>query len=397
MTVTGPSDVTEPWRVRLFGTDGVRGVANRHLTAELVLELAVSAAHVLGDAGAFEDHRPVAVVGRDPRASGEFLEAAVIAGLASAGVDVLRAGIVPTPAVAYLTAQLRADVGVMLSASHNPMPDNGLKFFARGGHKLADELEDAIEARLLEDWERPTGSGVGRVRDLADATSQYVQHLVATLPNKLTGLTVVVDCAHGAAYEAAPEALRLAGATVSTVGCEPDGLNINDGCGSTHLEQLIAAVVERGADVGFARMRTHCRQCHVLDKPENVPPRHDVFEVQVMRDEGPGRLVAAVELVSPANKDRPSHREGPSLRGRHHASTRYPWGKDSRSHHWYRCSGRTFRQRPRCSTCHPGRTPEIVRWPGRRRGSWLRNWSSPASHRTRPVPRHWRRWDRCTF
>ncbi|HEY8728841.1 MAG TPA: phosphoglucosamine mutase [Acidothermaceae bacterium] len=250
--VTSPTDVPEPWRARLFGTDGVRGVANRHLTAELVLELAVSAAHVLGEVGAFAGHRPVAVVGRDPRASGEFLEAAVVAGLASAGVDVLRVGIVPTPAVAYLTAQLRADVGVMLSASHNPMPDNGLKFFARGGHKLADELEDAIEARLLEDWERPTGAGVGRVRDLADATEQYVQHLVGTLPSKLTGLKVVVDCAHGAAYRAAPDALRLAGATVSTVGCEPDGLNINDGCGSTHLEQLIAAVVERGADVGIA-------------------------------------------------------------------------------------------------------------------------------------------------
>jgi phosphoglucosamine mutase len=248
----GPADVAESRPPRLFGTDGVRGVANRHLTAELVLELAVSAAHVLGEVGAFAGHRPVAVVGRDPRASGEFLEAAVVAGLASAGVDVLRLGILPTPAVAYLTAQLRADVGVMLSASHNPMPDNGLKFFARGGHKLADDLEDAIEARLLEDWQRPTGADVGRVRDFPEATQRYVEYLVSTLTHSLEGLSVVVDCAHGAAYRAAPEALRRAGATVTTIGCEPDGLNINDGCGSTHLEKLVAAVVERGADVGIA-------------------------------------------------------------------------------------------------------------------------------------------------
>jgi phosphoglucosamine mutase len=239
-------------RFRLFGTDGVRGVANQELTAELALELAVAAAHVLGEAGAFEGHRPLAVVGRDPRASGEFLEAAVVAGLASAGVDVLRLGVLPTPAVAYLTADLKADLGVMLSASHNPMPDNGIKFFARGGHKLADELEDAIEARLLEEWQRPIGAGVGRVHDYREATDRYVDHVVSTVPNRLDGLKVVVDCANGAASFAAPEALRRAGATVIAVGCEPDGLNINEGCGSTHLDLLSAAVVANGADVGVA-------------------------------------------------------------------------------------------------------------------------------------------------
>ena len=242
----------EATRFRLFGTDGVRGVANQELTAELALELAVAAAHVLGEAGAFEGHRPLAVVGRDPRASGEFLEAAVVAGLASAGVDVLRLGVLPTPAVAYLTAELKADLGVMLSASHNPMPDNGIKFFARGGHKLADELEDAIEARLLEEWQRPIGAGVGRVHEYTEATDRYVDHVVATVPNRLDGLKVVVDCANGAASFAAPEALRRAGATVIAVGCEPDGLNINEGCGSTHLELLSAAVVANGADVGVA-------------------------------------------------------------------------------------------------------------------------------------------------
>jgi phosphoglucosamine mutase len=242
----------EQTRFRLFGTDGVRGVANQELTAELALELAVAAAHVLGEAGAFEGHRPLAVVGRDPRASGEFLEAAVVAGLASAGVDVLRLGVLPTPAVAYLTADLKADLGVMLSASHNPMPDNGIKFFARGGHKLADELEDAIEARLLEEWQRPIGAGVGRVHDYAEATDRYVDYVVSTVPNRLDGLKVVVDCANGAASFAAPEALRRAGATVIAIGSEPDGLNINEACGSTHLELLSAAVVANGADVGVA-------------------------------------------------------------------------------------------------------------------------------------------------
>ena len=148
---------------RLFGTDGVRGLANRDVTAELALDLAVAAAHVLGDAGAFEGHRPKAVVGRDPRASGEFLEAAVVAGLASAGVDVIRVGVVPTPAVAFLTAHTHADLGVMLSASHNAMPDNGIKFFSKGGAKLDDAIEDAIEARLNEPWDRPVGAAVGRV------------------------------------------------------------------------------------------------------------------------------------------------------------------------------------------------------------------------------------------
>jgi phosphoglucosamine mutase len=237
---------------RLFGTDGVRGVANRELTAELALDLAVAAAHVLGDVGAFEGHRPVAVVGRDPRASGEFLEAAVVAGLASAGVDVLRAGVLPTPAVSYLTAALDADLGVVLSASHNPMPDNGVKFFARGGHKLPDEVEDAVEARLRESWERPIGAAIGRVRDLPDGEPRYVEHLLAATPHRLDGLRVVLDAAHGAAYRVAADALRLAGADLVTIASEPDGLNINEGCGSTHLDPLRVAVVEHRADAGIA-------------------------------------------------------------------------------------------------------------------------------------------------
>ncbi|GGY26392.1 phosphoglucosamine mutase [Streptomyces omiyaensis] len=242
---------------RLFGTDGVRGVANADLTAELALGLSVAAAHVLAEAGTFEGHRPTAVVGRDPRASGEFLEAAVVAGLASAGVDVLRVGVLPTPAVAHLTGVLGADLGVMLSASHNAMPDNGIKFFARGGHKLADDLEDKIEAvyeehRTGAPWDRPTGAGVGRVRDYDEGFETYVSHLLGVLPNRFDGLKIVLDEAHGAAARVSPEAFTRAGAQVVTIGAAPDGLNINDGCGSTHLELLKAAVVEHGADFGIA-------------------------------------------------------------------------------------------------------------------------------------------------
>ena len=237
---------------RLFGTDGVRGLVGVDLTAELALDLAVAAAHVLGEAGSFEGHRPVAVVARDGRASGELLEGAVVAGLASAGVDVWRAGVLPTPAVAFLTAELGADLGVVLSASHNPMPDNGVKFFARGGHKLPDSVEDAVESRLREPWTRPTGRAVGRVRDLDDAAPRYIRHLVATAPADLSGVRVVVDCAHGAASSAAPQAYAAAGAEVIAIGCEPDGWNINDGYGSTHLEPLMAAVRHHGADVGIA-------------------------------------------------------------------------------------------------------------------------------------------------
>jgi phosphoglucosamine mutase len=237
---------------RLFGTDGVRGLANQDITAELALDLAVAAAHVLAESGEFEGHRPTAVVGTDGRASGEFLVAATVAGLASAGVDVLDAGVLPTPAIAFLTANLGADVGVVISASHNPMPDNGIKFFARGGHKLPDEVEDTIEARMRERWQRPTGAGVGRVRRLDDALERYVNHLVVALPNRLDGLHVVLDTANGAASVASPEAFRRAGARVRVIGNAPDGLNINDGYGSTHLEHLCEAVVTQGADFGIA-------------------------------------------------------------------------------------------------------------------------------------------------
>ena len=242
----------------LFGTDGVRGVANKDLTAELALDLAVAAAHVLAERGEFAGHRPFAIVGQDSRASGEFLEAAVCAGLASAGIDVYRVGVLPTPAVAYLVASRGADLGVMISASHNPMPDNGIKFFARGGGKLDDALEERIEARLAQPWDRPVGDGVGRIIVDEDAREKYAEFLLGSLGGSsspavsLAGLKVVVDCANGAASFVAPDVYRRAGADVVAIHSSPNGLNINDGCGSTHMESLIAKVREVGADIGIA-------------------------------------------------------------------------------------------------------------------------------------------------
>jgi phosphoglucosamine mutase len=234
---------------RLFGTDGVRGVANRELTAELALALGSAAARL----GTSHHARRVAVVGRDPRASGEMLEAAVIAGLTSEGVDALRVGVLPTPAVAYLTGAYDAEFGVMISASHNPMPDNGIKIFGPGGHKLDDATEDRIEELVGGGpGVRPVGAGIGRVVDAPDALDRYLRHAASTVTNQARGLTVVVDCAHGAASTAAPQAYRAAGANVIAINAEPNGLNINDGCGSTHLDVLQKAVVAHGADLGLA-------------------------------------------------------------------------------------------------------------------------------------------------
>jgi phosphoglucosamine mutase len=254
---------------RIFGTDGVRGVAGVELTAQLAMDLAVAAVPVLAPAVAAVGHarRPSAVIGRDSRASGDFLEAAVVAGLASSGVDVHRLGVIPTPGVAYLTGALNADFGVVLSASHNPAADNGIKFFGRSGVKLPDAIEDQIEARLRAAGDgAPTASavgeisalGFGRVTDAYSAHEIYLDHLLASLPTPsagqppLHGMRVVVDCAHGAAFSIGPRALRRAGAEVIAIGAAPDGLNINASVGSTHLETLAAAVLEHGADAGLA-------------------------------------------------------------------------------------------------------------------------------------------------
>jgi phosphoglucosamine mutase len=314
----------------LFGTDGVRGAAGRELTAGLAMALAAAAANVLSEfqpvAGESSyRQRPFAVVGRDPRASGEFLEAAVVAGLAASGVDVVRLGVMPTPAVAYLTAALGAEFGVMLSASHNPAPDNGIKFFARGGVKLPDAVEDAIEARLTgrngqvlagqrlvreglaspavasQDLvsQGPAGvppAGFGRVTDAPGHGDQYIAHLLSTVRSRpgsvgapLAGLRVVVDCAHGAASGYAPDLLRAAGAEVITIGAEPDGLNINAGCGSTSLQALSAAVVEAGADAGIAHDGDADR-CLAVDAAGRVVDGDQILAVLAIALKAEGRL-----------------------------------------------------------------------------------------------------------
>ncbi|TQL48901.1 phosphoglucosamine mutase [Homoserinimonas aerilata] len=243
---------------RLFGTDGVRGLANQDLTVELALGLAQSAAVVLGqgrvaDGRRASGRRPVAVIARDPRISGEFIAAAVAAGLSSSGVDVLDAGVIPTPAAAFLIKDIRADFGVMISASHNPADDNGIKIFAVGGTKLPDIVEDRIEQSFTTGRKlAPTGVEVGRIRRFADAEDRYVVHLLSTLPARLEGLHIVLDCAHGAASGVSPQVFTDAGARVTVIGADPDGYNINDGVGSTHLDKLADAVLAHGADLGIA-------------------------------------------------------------------------------------------------------------------------------------------------
>ena len=274
---------------RLFGTDGVRGRANEELTAELALSLAVAAAHVLAETDPGERLR--AVVGRDPRTSGEFLEAAVVAGLASAGVDVVRAGVIPTPGLAFLVTDLGFDFGVMLSASHNPMPDNGIKFFAHGGIKLPDDVEDLIEEQLGRPWVRPTGAGVGRVTEEPELVDRYVAHLVGSLgaARPLAGLKVVLDPANGAASETAVRAFEAAGATVSAISNQPDGLNINDHCGSTHIEGLQAAVVAAGADMGIG-LDGDADRCIGVDARGEVVDGDQIMAILALGMQEAGRL-----------------------------------------------------------------------------------------------------------
>ncbi|WP_194948635.1 phosphoglucosamine mutase [Actinomyces trachealis] len=239
---------------RLFGTDGVRGLANDLLTPALAVQLGEAAARVLAaESTTSRTGRPRAVVGRDTRASGEFLDHAISSGLASSGVDVTRVGVLPTPAIAHLTATQDIDLGVMISASHNPFQDNGIKFFARGGYKLEDSVEDEIEALLGKVTDLPIGSGVGRViKGETVADQNYINHLVDSVSTDLTGLRIVVDASNGAASHVGPAALRAAGAEVIVINASPDGLNINDACGSTHPERLQAYVCNVGADMGVA-------------------------------------------------------------------------------------------------------------------------------------------------
>jgi len=276
---------------RLFGTDGVRGLAGVDVTAELALSLAQSAAFVLGRDARAESRRATAVIARDPRVSGEFILSAVAAGLASAGVDVLDAGVIPTPAAAYLVADAQADFGVMVSASHNPAPDNGIKFFAAGGRKLPDEVEDAIEDAMDRPAAGTTGREVGRIRRFADAEDRYLVHLLGTLEGRrLDGLHVVLDCAHGAAAGVSPDVFRDAGARVTVIGNEPDGFNINDGVGSTHLRPLAEAVREHGADLGIAHDGDADR-CLAIDANGDVVDGDRIMAILALSMSARGRLV----------------------------------------------------------------------------------------------------------
>ncbi|HYQ61617.1 phosphoglucosamine mutase [Actinophytocola sp.] len=273
---------------RLFGTDGVRGQANSELTPELALSVAAAAARVLVERDS--SHRPVAVVGRDPRASGEMLQAAVAAGLTSAGADVMQLGVLPTPGVAHLVGDLGADLGVMISASHNPMPDNGIKLFAAGGHKLPDAIEDEIEAHMGLSFDRPTGAGVGRMYDIADSVDRYVTHLLKASTHRLDGLRVVVDCANGAAWAAAPRAYREAGAEVIAIHALPDGENINENCGSTHLENLRETVLAEQADLGIAHDGDADR-CLAIDAAGDMVDGDQIMAVLALDMKESGDLV----------------------------------------------------------------------------------------------------------
>ena len=273
---------------RLFGTDGVRGTANKDITADFSLRLAQAAAVVLAAGARERGERPRAVIAKDPRISSDFISAAVSAGLASSGVDVFDAGVIPTPACAYLTADLGADFGVMISASHNAAPDNGIKFFSHGGHKLPDSLEDEIESAMGQSL-TPLGGEVGKVTRFADAEDRYLVHLLGTLETKLDGMKVVVDCAHGAASAISPQALSDAGAKVVVIGADPDGTNINSGYGSTHLSALKAAVVEHGAALGIAHDGDADR-CLAVDESGRVIDGDHIMAILALAMKDSGKL-----------------------------------------------------------------------------------------------------------
>lgn len=277
---------------RLFGTDGVRGLANDLITPALAMELAQAASIVLGFNTVENGTRPKAVIAHDSRISGEFIGAAMTAGFASSGVDVLDAGLVPTPAAAYLVASTGADFGVMISASHNAAEDNGIKFLARGGKKLDDALEDAIEELYSsKDFRFPTHGAVGRIRPLTDGEDRYVTHLLSTIPDhrRLNGLKVVLDCAHGAASGVSPDAFHALGAKVRVIGAEPDGTNINDGVGSTHPEKLQEAVVEWGADLGIAHDGDADR-CLAVDEQGNLVDGDQIMSILALAMKDAGKL-----------------------------------------------------------------------------------------------------------
>lgn len=285
---------------RLFGTDGVRGLANKKLTPILALRLGQAAAEVLTSDRESYERRPLAIIGRDPRVSGEMLDAAIASGLASRGVDVVRVGVLPTPAIAFLTDDFGADLGVMISASHNPMPDNGIKFFSAGGKKLPDEVEDRIQAamdNLTEDG--PTATKIGRIiSEAPDGRERYLKHLAEVVTTDLNGIKVVVDTANGAASKVAPQAYEAAGAEVVAIHNKPNAFNINEDCGSTHIEKTQEAVVEHGADLGLAHDGDADR-CLAVDAEGNVVDGDQIMAILAvgMKEENDLRFNTLVATV----------------------------------------------------------------------------------------------------
>ncbi|MCR6514733.1 MAG: phosphoglucosamine mutase [Clostridium sp.] len=253
---------------RMFGTDGVRGIANTELTAQTAYNLGRAGAHVLTEG----THKPKILVAKDTRISGDMLEAALVAGILSVGAEAIVLGVIPTPAVAHLTREYGADAGIMISASHNPVEYNGIKFFNGNGYKLSDDLEDKIQATIENGFEgvlSPVGVNLGRNRVEISALDDYIEFAKKTINGKLEGLKVALDCANGAAYKAAVKAFRELGAEVYVINDNPDGTNINEKCGSTHPEELMDYVVKKGCDMGFA-FDGDADRCLAVDEKGNL-------------------------------------------------------------------------------------------------------------------------------
>lgn len=291
---------------RLFGTDGVRGIANRELSPELALGLGRAGASVLARHG----HNPI-LVGRDTRISGDMLEAALVAGITSAGVDAVLVGVIPTPAVAYLTKSMKAAAGVVISASHNPVVDNGIKFFAEGGLKLSESLEDEIAARIGSTGELPIGEGVGRAHTDDKAWKGYAAFLVS-LSSSLQGLRIVIDAAHGAAWHIAPYVLSHLGAEVIPIHVEPNGTNINVECGSTHPATLQRAVLAHRADAGLAFDGDADRLIAVDERGQIVDGDHllVIFGLDMLRQGELKKKTVAATLYSNLGLHRALERHG---------------------------------------------------------------------------------------
>lgn len=275
---------------KLFGTDGIRGVANREITAEMAYRMGLAATAYFGQ---HTDAQPLILIGRDTRISGQMLESALAAGICAAGGKAILLGVIPTPAVAYLACKLGAQAGVVISASHNVFSDNGIKFFGGDGYKLPDAIEAELEEMLLEGLdkiEKPIGERVGTIEHRTDLREDYIQYALSTVQGKLDGMKIVVDCANGSSYQVTPDVLTRLGAEVIVLNHAPNGININDNCGSVHLESLQAAVKEHGADMGIAHDGDADR-CLTVDENGEVVDGDHMMAICALKLQQEGKLV----------------------------------------------------------------------------------------------------------